>query len=92
MYGVEWSPEALDELAVLWVEASPDIRRVINTAVEQLDHDLQLYPFLQSESRGEDDERRVQFCYPLAIRFKVNSQERNVRVSHVRRFRRRGET
>lgn len=89
MYQVEWVDEALEELARFWTQANPEVRRAITSAVEALDRELQSDPYGESESRG--GEMRVQFAYPLAIDFMVDSQQRIVWVSHVRRFRRRGE-
>lgn len=89
MFRVEWHQQALDELAGMWVQGDPTLRHAITAATRLLDVELQEDPFRQSESR--DDNRRILFIYPLAVRVEVDLLRRSVAVLHVWRFRRRGE-
>jgi hypothetical protein len=87
MFRVEWLPEAVSELADLWIKANSPFRQAITAAAHALDQELQSDPFRQSESREEDV--RILFVDPLAILFEVDPQQRIIWILHVWTFRRR---
>jgi hypothetical protein len=89
MFRVEWLQEALDELTNIWMREDSSVRKLITAAVHSLDQALAADPYRESESR--DDEERVLFAYPLAVRVEVDLRRRAVWVLHVWRFQRRGE-
>ncbi len=51
MFRVEWLQVALDELARIWINANPSLRRAITTATHIADQELQTDPVRLSESR-----------------------------------------
>jgi hypothetical protein len=84
---VEWEDSARDELADIWVEASPDEREKIAALIEQLERDLRREPFDVGESRT--GRVRVEVRSPLVFWFDVTPDGAVVRVIRVRRWRRR---
>ena len=84
MFRVRWKRSALNELASLWMQADAEGRRAINTAANAVDQQLRSDPLNQGESRPQG--RRIFFVSPLGILFRVDPQQRVVRVLQVWQF------
>jgi len=78
-YTVLWLPEAESELARLWLEEP--FRGNIELAANEIDLYLKVDPENAGESR--DGNRRILFVTPLVVTFKVDQQDRVVRVREV---------
>ena len=87
MFELDWPTEVLDELADIWVTASPADRDHIGAGIERLNRALVRDPFEVGESRS--DPFRVTFEAGLSISFSVVAYK--VRVVNVRRPERRSE-
>jgi len=87
MFQVKWLQEAVDELANLWTKADSPLRRQITASANTLEHELQVDPYRQSESR--ENETRVLFAYPLAVQIDVELRDRIVWILHDWQFRKR---
>jgi len=81
MYQVQWLQSALDELALLWVQAESSSQQAITAATHQLDQQLRTDPDNVGESRAED--RRILFEAPLAVVFRVLPDDVRVEILHV---------
>ena len=81
---VEWLQKALDELTVIWTNASSSERPMINAAADRIDRDLAKDPLAVGESRDEGN--RTHFVFPLGVIYRIESAT-NVAVGHVWRFR-----
>jgi hypothetical protein len=81
-YSVRWLPAAEQELAALWMAA--DRRAAVTQAANLIDQDLSKSPKSIGESRPED--RRIYFVSPLAVLFRVSTEDRLVQVVHVWAF------
>lgn len=88
MFRVRWEESAENELAALWTDADSALRQLITESVPQIDRQLETDPLAESESRSE--ERRVLFCSPLGILFRIEADGRTVSVLHVWLIRIRG--
>lgn len=88
MFRVRWEESAENELAALWTDADSAVRQLITETVPQIDQQLETDPLAESESRSEG--RRVLFCSPLGILFRIEADGRTVSVLHVWLFRIRG--
>jgi hypothetical protein len=88
MFRVRWIQSALDDLATIWMNADSEVRQAITDATNALDPELQIDPYRQSESRG--DEERILHVYPLGVEIEIDLARRTVWVLHVWRFRHRG--
>jgi len=80
-YSVRWLPDAEQELAALWMPAN---RRAVTQAANQIDQDLSKSPESLGESRPGG--LRIYFVSPLAVLFRVSSEDRLVQVMHVWTF------
>ena len=78
-YTVVWLPEAEDELATLWMTSAR--RDAVTRAVAELDRRLGEHGPDEGESRPAG--YRVTFVPPLAILFRVDTDERTVAVGRV---------
>jgi hypothetical protein len=78
-YVVDWLEDAENEFASLWLQSSD--RQAITTASNVLDQRLRLDPENEGESRPQG--RRILFCKPLGIYFRVLRDQRLVQVLHV---------
>jgi hypothetical protein len=87
MFNVRWERTARDELAIVWLHADSAMRRAITVAAHQIDRKLRSDPFSESESRAADE--RVQFEFPLAVRFEIDQQHSEVRILGAWSYRRR---
>jgi mRNA-degrading endonuclease RelE of RelBE toxin-antitoxin system len=87
MFKVRWEKEALNELTALWLHASPEIRKAITAATNEIDQQLSLNPLRDSESRQEG--RRILFSFPLGVVFRVEDDARTVSVLKVWLFKKR---
>ena len=87
MYQVQWLQSALDELADQWMRAPSEERQAITSAAHAVDRRLAEDPVKEGESRPKG--RRITFVPPLALTFRVGSDEGIVTIVHVRVFRRR---
>ena len=68
MYTVRWKRSALDRLTEIWLNASD--RAAINSAVEEIDRNLQLNPHDAGESRSEHV--RIIFSQPIGAFFYID--------------------
>jgi hypothetical protein len=62
MFQVLWRQRAINDLAVIWIQADSTGRQAITEAASTIDRTLQDEPFDSSESRGDED--RVFFAPP----------------------------
>jgi hypothetical protein len=81
----EWHDDALDQLADIWVAATPADRERIEKAVAEINRMLGSGPQFLGESRGGYD--RAWFHPPLVIRFRVLPNQ-PAKVQHVAPLRR----
>lgn len=81
---LRWKRDASDELADIWVAADSADRREITTAVREIERSLESDPYQHSESRERD--RRIIFCAPVALTFRVDSLMQRVEVLRIRRY------
>lgn len=82
-YSVIWLPNAEQELAALWLNASD--RGAITRAAATLDQLLARDPANEGESRPNG--RRILFAAPLALIYRIHFDQRQVDVLHVWQFR-----
>jgi plasmid stabilization system protein ParE len=85
-YTVVWKPAAEQELASIWTNATD--RQAVTAAAHRIDELLQRDPEQAGESRPSGI--RILIVPPLAVRFKVDTQDRMVSVARVWRFKKRG--
>jgi hypothetical protein len=83
---VIWHDRALDQLADIWVRATPDERDQIEAAVNRINAALRNRPDDQGESRGGN--YRVIIREPLSVWFRVDPSS-TAHVVQVRMRRRR---
>lgn len=76
-YTVEWLEPAEQELAAAWLRSSD--RMAVTNAANELDRLLRIAPESQGESRPGG--RRIAFCKPLAIIYRVYPDQSLVLVS-----------
>jgi hypothetical protein len=81
-YTVVWIPTADDELATLWMKSKD--REVVTSSANEIDRRLRLNPHQQGECRSQG--RRILLVPPLGVVYRVNDDDRLVRVLHVWRF------
>ena len=79
MYMVVWLRRALDELANLWMNADPALRKEMTAAADRIDQTLLKNPEKQGESRADGE--RVLFDSPMAVLFHV--KQGAVSIFHV---------
>lgn len=84
MFRVRWKKVALDDLALIWLNADSPRRRLMTQAANVIDQLLRNDPDNQGESRPKG--KRILFVPPLGILFKVDTQGLVVRVTHVWAF------
>ena len=84
-FHIEWLQSALDELNVIWLEATSQQRKAITAASHAVDKRLPINPDEQGESRPKG--RRIAFFPPLGVTFRVDAQNAVVVVIHVWCFR-----
>jgi hypothetical protein len=53
-FTVEWSPEAEDQLAAIWLRTAPADRPSVNAAQNRIDHDLAADPLGRGTLIAED--------------------------------------
>lgn len=80
---VVYLPDAEQELANLWLD--PASRADVTDAADRIDQLLRRDPDNVGESREETDQR-VGFIAPLAVLFRVKSEDRLVEVIHVWKY------
>ncbi len=81
MYRVEWFQSALDELMLLWMHSSSELRALITRAAHEIELKLQKTPFQFSEPRPRM--RRAAFAGPLGVSFRVEEDDATVTIIHV---------
>ena len=84
MFALIWINRALDELADVYVTATPEERKRIAAAVDALNARLQSDPLDEGESRSSG--YRVTFPELLCVVFHVSEADRVVRVTRVTRY------
>jgi plasmid stabilization system protein ParE len=84
MSQVIWDESAYDELADIWVQATPELRDRIEAAVHRANAALRADPLGEGESRAGD--RRLVFYPPLAVLYRVSPDGSVVHVQHVARY------
>lgn len=82
-YTVEWLREAEDELTTIWLNTKD--RAAVTAAANVIDARLRTDPDDLGESRPEG--RRILFCKPLGVLFRVRKDQRLVLVGHVWEYR-----
>jgi hypothetical protein len=82
---VKWKGVALDQLANIYVAATPADRHEIEATVMRINAALAADPWHLGESRSKN--RRVWFEYPLTVVFTILPAEQRVLVTHVARLR-----
>lgn len=83
---VVWEASAYDELAEIWLRATPEDRQGVTIAAAELDRRLRFNASFQGESRPHG--RRVVYAPPLGVTFRVSEDDQMVyvlRVWYVRR-------
>jgi len=78
MFQVRWHVAPRDSLATAWLDSDSATRRLINSAVDEIEQMLRSDPPDAGESRPGG--RRIMFVTPLAIVFHVEENERLVSV------------
>jgi len=81
-YSVRWKPNAEQQLAQIWLDASD--RAAITSAARRIDLRLERKPTDEGESRG--DGRRILFETPLGVRYRVIADDLRVEVLEIWRF------
>jgi hypothetical protein len=81
-YAVRWLPAAEQELAALWMATNR--RTAVTQAANQIDQELSKSPESIGESRPAG--LRIYFVSPLAVLFRVRTEDRLVQVVHVWTF------
>jgi hypothetical protein len=81
-FTVDWLPAAEQELASIWMGASN--RKAVTRAAYVIDQRLGTDPENEGESRPKN--RRILFCKPLGVLFRVLIDEKLVEVLHVWSF------
>ena len=81
MTRVDWAEAARDELADIYVAATPDDRERIAAAVLSVERSLSLIPLDTGESRAPGV--RYEFRYPLGFWFRVNAEATHARIVRV---------
>jgi hypothetical protein len=83
-FTLTWKPSAENELASLWLAASPDERAQITEAVRLAELMLRFKPESVGESRSPGE--RIFFVGPLAFTVEVRADDRIVAVLAVHRI------
>jgi hypothetical protein len=83
IFTVTWKPSAEDELASIWLAATPEDRAWINDAVRLAEMILRHNPEGVGESRSRTE--RIFFVPPLAFTFEFREADRIVAVLAVHR-------
>ena len=83
-FSIIWRTETLDALADIYIAATEDEREQITAGVDVFNRRLAKNPFDVGESRDGN----VRFAFPalLMIRFRIEGDDRIVRVIRVARF------
>lgn len=81
-YTVCWLPDAEQELAALWLDAS--LRSAVTQAAYRIDQQLERSPQTLGESRPNN--LRIHFQAPLGVLFRVQTRKRLVEIVHVWKF------
>jgi hypothetical protein len=81
MFRVAWVQNALDDLAVVWLQADAGLRQAITAAAAQLDQQLQSDPWGPSESRPGG--RHIIFVPPLGAFFRLEADGQTISVLRV---------
>jgi hypothetical protein len=82
-----WEDSARDELADIWVGATPQVRNIIEAQILQLERDLIADPLAVGESRSGTRRVVVLLPLPLVISFRVHGN--HVRIVGILRPRKR---
>jgi hypothetical protein len=78
-YTVVWAAKAQEELAEIWLNVTD--RAAVARAADSLDYELSQNPAAVGESRPSG--RRIAYCLPLGIQFRISEDDRLVRVLAV---------
>ena len=81
MHQVTWLDKAVEELANIWLAATPTERAAITNAANTIDQVLSRDPHQQGESRA--GEHRIFFALPLGANFRIERHAPIVVVTHV---------
>jgi hypothetical protein len=79
-YIVDWSEDALDELAAVWLAAHD--KRAITAASHQLEQIVELDPYAGSIARNSSVNRTA-IDLPLGIDYEIIEDDKKVRVLRV---------
>ncbi len=78
-YAIVWQPNAVDELAAIWLHVSD--RTGLTQIAELLERHLSTDPRGKGESRIGT--QRIYFLPPLGVRYEVIEDDRQVRILAV---------
>ncbi len=81
MTRVDWAEAARDELADIYVAATPEDRERMAAVVISVERSLSLIPLDTGESRAPN--LRYEFRYPLGFWFRVNAEATHARIVRV---------
>lgn len=81
-YTVTWSPEAMADLATLWLDAVD--RDAVAESSDRIDVDLRWDAHLRGDERPLS--KRTYYEWPLGVDFEVSEPDRMVRVLAVFRM------
>lgn len=84
MFALTWSNTALDQLADVYVAATPDQRTRMASFIDGVNERLRVDPLAVGESRSGG--HRIVFVPLLAILFHVSEADRTVRVTRAKRY------
>lgn len=85
MFQVQWSREATEALADLWVRGDSEVRAALSVAATRIDKLLKRDGPEVGESRPGD--MRIMFVPPLGVVFQVSSDGRTMRVADLWQYR-----
>ncbi len=78
MFQIRWHIAPRNALAAAWIAADSPTRRLINSAVGEIEQTLRRNPFAAGESRRRG--RRIIFVLPLAVVFRIEQDEKTVSI------------
>lgn len=81
MFEVEFTENADNNLARMWTDGSPALRKIITDASHRAEKLLQSDPYEASESRTEG--RRILFVAPLGLIFRFSPDGQKVIVLKI---------
>jgi hypothetical protein len=81
MYHVEWLQTPLNELAKVWIQPDPALRKAVTRATQAIDLRLQNNPMNEGESRSGEEHFLIEL--PLGITYEIHEEQMQVWVTHI---------